>query len=501
MTPSIDAAPRSFAVSDKLVLTVILFKRHRGLQHVYSLNKRLKEKSVGNTGGVKRYDLVVIGTGDAGKIVAVAAAQAGWKVAIIEKKKVGGTCALWGCVPKKVLVTGAELADFNRRMAAAGLTTGSKVMSWSSLMRFKERLTGTYSENDERDLRQLGIHIYKGQASFVDRSAVRIGDLRLEGRYVHIATGARPRKLDIEGEEHLTTSDQFLYLESLPRRILFVGGGYISFELAHIAARCGSVAVILNRSSHVLKGFDPDLAKRLVEASAKAGITVTLNETLERIIKNKKGFTVIAHKGTETKEYSADLVVHGAGRVPDISDLDLDKAGIDEAPEGIKVNVTMQSISNERVYAAGDAVAGGIPVTPVAMREGEVVADNLVHGMKRQRPDYRYVPRILFSLPKLASVGLQEAEASMPDEEFDVKLKETSGWLHNERVQEKFAASKIIIEKATGKILGAHILDSHADDLINVVALAMQHGLTAKQIREVLYAYPSATSSIQYMMK
>ncbi len=456
---------------------------------------------MGNTGGVKRYDLVVIGTGDAGKIVAVAAAQAGWKVAIIEKKKVGGTCALWGCVPKKVLITGAELADFNRRMATAGVTAGSKVMSWSGLMRFKERLTGAYSEDDERDLQRLGIHIYKGQASFVDRSAVRIGDLRLEGRYVHIATGARPRKLNVEGEEHLTTSDQFLYLESLPRRVLFIGGGYISFELAHIAARCGSVAVILNRSSQVLKKFDPDLVNKLVEASARVGITVMLNETLERIIKNKKGFTVIARKVKETKEYSADMVVHGAGRVPDIGDLDLDKAGIDEAPEGIKVNVNMQCLSNERVYAAGDAAAGGIPVTPVAMREGEIVADNLVGGMKRQRPDYRYVPRILFSLPKLAAIGQLETEVSMPDKGFDVKVKETSGWLHNERVQEKFAASKIIIEKGAGKILGAHILDGHADDLINIVALAMQHGLTAKEIREVLYAYPSATSSIYHMVE
>jgi glutathione reductase (NADPH) len=458
-------------------------------------------ESVGNTGNIRRYDLIVIGTGDAGKIVAVAAARAGWRVAIIEKRKVGGTCALWGCVPKKVLVTGAELVDFNRRMATAGLTAGSRIMSWSSLMQFKERLTGTYSEDDERHLEKLGIHIYKGRAFFVGRSAVRTGELRLEGKYVHIATGARPRKLDIEGEEHVTTSDQFLYLERLPRRILFIGGGYISFELAHIAARCGSVVTILNRGSRVLKNFDPDLATRLVEASGKAGITVTLNESPERITRNRKGFTVIAHKGKEKKDYSADMVVHGAGRVPDIGDLELDTAGVEKGPEGIKVNVNMQSISNECVYAAGDAVAGGIPVTPIAMREGEIVADNLVHGMKRQRPDYRYAPRILFSLPQLAAVGLQEAEVSRPDKDVDVKLKDTSSWLHNERVQEKHAASKFIIENGTGKILGAHILDSHADDLINIVALAMQHGLTTKQITEVLYAYPSATSSIQYMVE
>lgn len=460
----------------------------------------LGRKPVVTAGGIRRYDLVVIGTGDAGKIVAVAAAKAGWSVAIIEKKRVGGTCALWGCVPKKVLLTGAELADFNRRMARAGLTAGSRVMSWSSLMRFKHRLTGTYSENDESHLRALGIHIYMGRASFIGPSVVKTADVMLEGRYLHIAAGARPTKLDIDGEEHLTTSDQFLYLERLPRRILFVGGGFISFELAHIAARCGSVAVILNRSGRILRRLDLDLTARLVEASEKVGIRVMLNETPMRIIKNRRGFAVITRKGKEEKEYSADMVVHGAGRVPDIGDLDLDKAGIESTLDGIKVNAFMQSISNGRVYAAGDAAAGGVPLTPIAMREGGIVADNLVRGMTRERPDYSCVPRVLFSLPKLAAVGLQEAEAPLPAEDLHVTFQETSGWLHNERVQEKFAASKVIVEKGTGKILGAHILDEHADDLINVFALAMQHGLTAKNLKEVLYAYPSATSSIQYMV-
>ena len=450
---------------------------------------------------VRRYDLVVIGTGDAGKVVATAAAREGWKVAIIEKNRVGGTCALWGCVPKKVLIAGAELADFNRRMAGAGLTAASTIVSWSELMRYKQQLTGTYSEDDEKELKELGIHIYRSEARFVDRSSVQAGGVRLEGRYVHIAAGARPRLLNIEGTNHLTTSAQFLYLEKLPRRILFIGGGYISFEFAHLAARCGSEAVIMHRRSQVLRKFDPDLVAKLVVASEKEGITMALNETPRKIIRNEKGFTVIADNEKGRKEYVADMVVHGAGRVPDIDDLNLEAAGIKRSPDGIMVNTHMQSISNDRVYAAGDVVAGGIPLTPVAMREGQIVADNLVRGMTQERPDYRYVPSVVFSLPKLASVGMQEAEAARQGRNFDIRSKETSHWLHNERVQEKFAGSKIIIEKGTGKILGAHILDSHADDLINIFALAMQYGLTANQISKGLYAYPCATSSIQYMVE
>ena len=450
---------------------------------------------------IRRYDLVVIGTGDAGKIVAVAAAQEGWKAAIIEKNKVGGTCALWGCVPKKVLITGAELADFNRRMHAAGLTDGSTGMSWTGLMSFKQRLTGAYSEDDEKHLKELGIDIYKSEARFVDRSAIQAGGTRLDSRYVHIAAGSRPRQLNIEGEEHITSSARFLYLEKLPRRILFIGGGYISFEFAHLAVRYGSEAVIIHKSSNVLRKFDPDLAAKLLEASEEAGIKVALNVTPRKIIKDKKKFTVFADHEMGSKEYSADMVVHGAGRVPDIDDLNLETAGIKRSADGIMVNEHMQSISNDRVYAAGDVVAGGIPLTPVAMREGEIVADNLVRRMNRKRPDYRYVPSVVFSLPKLASLGMQVSDASRQGRNFDIKSKDTSSWLHNERVQEKHAGSKILIDKDTGKILGAHILDSHADDLINIFALAMQHGLTVRQIKEVLYAYPSASSSIQYMVE
>jgi glutathione reductase (NADPH) len=460
-----------------------------------------KDKSVVTHDDIRRYDLVVIGTGDAGKIVAVAAAEAGWKVAIIEKNRVGGTCALWGCVPKKVLITGAELADVNRRMHAAGLTEGSTGMSWSGLMRFKQRLTGDYAEDDEKQLQELGIHMYRTEARFVDRSAIQAGGARLDSRYVHIAAGARPLQLNIEGEEHITSSARFLYLEKLPRRILFIGGGYISFEFAHLAVRYGSEAVIIHKSSNVLKKFDPDLAARLLEASEEAGIRVVRNVTPRTIIKHNNEFTVIADNEMGTKEYSADMVVHGAGRVPDIDDLNLETAGIQRSPDGIMVNAHMQSISNDRVYAAGDAVAGGIPLTPVAMREGEIVADNLVRGMNRKRPDYRYVPSVVFSLPKLASAGMHESDALRQGRNVDIRSKDTSSWLHNERVQEKYAGSKILIEKETGKILGAHILDGHADDLINIFALAMQHGITVRQIKEVLYAYPSASSSIQYMVE
>jgi glutathione reductase (NADPH) len=448
---------------------------------------------------IKEYDLIVLGTGDAGQAVALAAAKEKWKVAIIEKKAVGGTCALWGCVPKKVLISGEELVNFSQRMAEAGLSSKT-TPDWSELMAFKHRLTGSYSKDSRSNLQKHGVDIYEDTASFVGEAAIRVGEVILHGGNIHIATGARPRPLGIPGEEFMTTSSEFLYREELPQRLVLIGGGYISFEFAHLAARYGRSVTIIHRSAGVLKKFDPDLVALLVKASEERGITVATRQPLVRIEKTKDDLLVIVQADGDEKAYHADMVVHGAGRVPDIADLNLDAGGIEASQEGVVVNEYLQSISNPRVYAAGDAAAGGLPLTPVAMAEGKVVADNLIHASKRRRGDYRVVPSVVFTLPKIASVGLQEAEASRQGLQFDVKFRETADWLHNLRINEPFAGFKIILERDTGRILGAHLLDSHADDLINLFALAMQHNLTAADIKQVLYAYPTASSSVQYMV-
>jgi len=195
------------------------------------------------------------------------------------------------------------------------------------------------------------------------------------------------------------------------------------------------------------------------------------------------------------------MVIHGAGRVPDIFDLNLEAAGVAATQGGVIVNEYMQSISNPRIYAAGDAVAEGPPLTPVAIVEGKVAADNLIFGLRRLRADYRVVPSVVFTLPKLASVGLREEEVKKQGLKYDVKFRETTDWLHNQRINEHFAAFKIIIDSNNGRIMGAHLLDSHADDLINLFALAMQHNLTADDIKQVMYAYPTATSSVKHMVE
>src|SRR5919108_5242081 len=206
----------------------------------------------------KNFDLIVIGTGAAASTIAYKCRSAGWEVAIIDSRPFGGTCALRGCDPKKVLVGAAELMDWNNRMIGKAISSKGIQIDWPALMRFKRTFTDPVPKNREKGFSDAGIAVFHGWACFVNQTTIKVSGDMLIGRYVVIATGAKPAKLNISGEEYLTTSDQFLELERLPQRIAFVGGGYISFEFAHVSARAGAQAMILSRHAP-LGQFEQDL--------------------------------------------------------------------------------------------------------------------------------------------------------------------------------------------------------------------------------------------------
>ena len=354
----------------------------------------------------KNFELVVIGTGSAGSTVAHKCRKAGWDVAIIDSKPFGGTCALRGCDPKKVLIGAAELIDWTRRMEGKGISSKTTEIDWTALMQFKRTLTTPVPETREKGYAKAGIAMFHGRTSFIDRTTLKVGDDKLTGRFVHIAAGARPATLGIPGSEYLTTSDQFLELEQLPKKIVFVGGGYIAFEFAHIAARAGAEVQILHRGARPLEGFDPDLVNSLAQATRELGIELRLNTAVESIEKRVEQFVVNASMEQGNQTFEADMVVHSAGRVPDIDDMNLEKAGVERDSRGVLVNEYLQSVSNPAVYAAGDAAASGGPrLTPVAGMEGHVVASNLLKGNHRQ-PNHVGVPTVVFTLPPLSSVGI-----------------------------------------------------------------------------------------------
>lgn len=447
----------------------------------------------------KRFDLVVIGTGSAASAVAYPCRSAGWSVAVIDSRPFGGTCALRGCDPKKILVGAAELVDWHDRMQTKGVRSDGVGIDWPELIRFKRTFTEPVPQRREQSFAQAGITTFHGRARFVGASTVQVGQNVLEGRYVVIATGAKAIPLPISGVEHLTTSDQFLELNELPPRILFVGGGYISFEFAHVAVRAGAQVTILHRGVRPLGHFDPDLVDQLVQRTRDLGVTIPLHTAVTGLEPMASGLRVHASADGPIQTFETDLVVHGAGRVPDLDDLDLAAAGVRFTKRGVEVNEYLQTVSNAAVYAAGDAAAGGPPLTPVAGYEGEIVATNLLKGNHRMT-DYRAIPSVVFTVPPLAAVGLSEQGARDEGLRFRTHHETTSTWYSSRRLGERISGFKVLIEEGTDRILGAHLLGAHAEEVINIFALAIQFGLSANDLSSLKYAYPTHASDIWYML-
>jgi glutathione reductase (NADPH) len=438
-----------------------------------------------------KFDLLVIGSGTAGSTVASKCRAAGWSVAIIDSLPFGGTCALRGCDPKKVLVGTAELLDFSTRLQEKRTVTGKLTIDWPGLIRFKRSFTDPVPKAKESSFEKAGIKSFHGRAKFVDGNSLEVAGQRLTARFIVIAAGARPASLEIPGEEHLIDSTQFLELERLPRDIVFVGGGYIAMEFAHVAVRAGADVTILHRGTRVIEGFDPDLVSSLSGRTQELGISMHLGTTVEAIEKSGNRFVVHARRDGRKTAFSCDLAVHAAGRVPDIDDLDLESAQVEREKRGVKVNEYLQSVSNPAVYAGGDAAAtDGMPLTPVAGYDGKVIAANILNG-NHLKAEYDAIPTVVFAIPPMASVGMSEATAKKSGLRFRKNHAEIGGWYSSRRVAEKTAAFKVLIEDGSDRILGAHLLGPGAEETINLFALAMSRNIKAEELKGILFAYPT----------
>jgi len=381
-------------------------------------------------------------------------------------------------------------------MQGKGASAPVLAFAWPDMIRFKHAFTDPVPQSVEKSFADAGITTVHGRARFVDRTTLRVGDETLSGHHVVIATGARHASLRIPGEEHLTTSTGFLELGELPRRVVFVGGGYIAFEFSHVAARAGAQAHVLERGARPLERFDPDL----VQTTRDLGIDVQLNTTVTAIEKRGDELLVHARTGDQTQTWVAALVIHAAGRVPEIDDLDLETAGVARETAGVSVNAYLQSVTNPAVYAAGDAVASGsLPSTPVAGLQGGIVASNLLHGNTRT-PDYRGVPSVVFTTPPLARVGLDEDAARDQGLPYTMHHAETGGWYSSRRVALPHTGFKVLVEDATDLILGAHLLGLAAEEIINIFGLAIRTGLRATDLKDMVYAYPTSASDISAMV-
>lgn len=445
------------------------------------------------------FDLIVMGTGTAARVVATRCRTAGWRVAVMDCRPFGGTCALRGCDPKKVLVGGAAALDHARRMAGKGVAAEGLRIAWPELIAFKRGFTDPVPSRQEENYAGKGIAAFHGRARFTGRNSVEVAGAALEARHILIATGAKPAALGIPGEEHLITNEEFLALDTLPRRIVMVGGGYIAAEFSHIAARAGARVTVLQRGERMLAGFEPEPVGWLMEKFREVGIDVRLGTAVEGIEKAGNGYRVKASSQGQGMTIETDLVVHAAGRVPALDGLGMETAGVAVEDGRLRLNAFLQSVSNPAVYAAGDAAQMGPPLTPVSSHDGEVVAANLLEG-NRHRPDYRGVPSVAFTIPPIAAVGLGEAAARRQGLEFRVQTRKASDWFTARQAAETVHGFKVIVEEGTGRIIGAHLVGPHADEVINLFALAIRHGLTAEALKSAIFAYPTGASDVGYML-
>lgn len=443
---------------------------------------------------MKKFDLIVLGSGPTGGTVAMDCVKAGKSVAIVESRNFGGTCALRGCNPKKVLVHAAEVIDAAKRSDGRLCDAGSIKMNWSNLIAFKNTFVEGIPKSSREKFESAGISTFLGCPQFVGENQIRVDDEVLQGQQILIAVGARPADLKIPGQQYLTFSDQFLDLETLPRRVIFVGGGYISMEFAHVAIRAGSEVTVIQRGDRILKPFDPDITDQVEQHAQSIGIKLVKSAEVTSIEKNDAGSLIVGiDLGQSNQKIECDLVVHGAGRIPNLDDLSLDTGKVEFDPSaGIAVNEGLQSVSNRYVFAAGDCAATGQPaLTTTAQWEGDVVSRLLLDSKINDSLECGPVAKTVFTVPPIASVGLTESAAKDQSLDYRVEHKDLSESGTVGKVCHAFASSKILIDAQTDQIIGVHLFGPSASETINLFTIAMAGGMTASKLKSTLLAFPT----------
>jgi glutathione reductase (NADPH) len=282
--------------------------------------------------------------------------------------------------------------------------------------------------------------------------------------------------------------------------MLFIGGGYIAFEFAHVAARCGVEVTIVDVASKVLHNFDQDIVQHLMEATKALGIEIVTGAEVTEVVKNKEGYTVIAQQNGKSVRYKASLVINASGRIPAIQGLNLKKGNVKLSKNGVEVNEFLQSVSNPVVYASGDVTAtNGLPLTPMASREAKVVVTNILRG-NQEKPDYSVMPTVVFTIPPLATVGLTEKQAKKGKLNFRAKHESVPEWFSAKHRNAPQYAYKVLIENESEKILGAHLVGPNAGEMINLFALAIKTGCTVSQLKSIPFTFPTSGADINSMV-
>ena len=442
-------------------------------------------------------DLFVIGGGSGGVRAARIASGYGAKVMMAEEYRVGGTCVIRGCVPKKLMVYASRFAHDFEEAAGFGWSLGEASFDWSTLIRNKDReidrLEGIYRMN----LEKAGVEIVGSRAVIEDEHTVRLlkTGARIRARYILVAVGAHPTlEPVIPGGELGITSNEVFHLESLPERILIVGGGYIAVEFAGIFAGLGSRVTLLHRGDKLLRGFDEDLRDALGEAYAGRGINLALGKTVHRLDKTRDGIAATLSDGSTL---TVDQVLVATGRRPNTDGLGLERAGITVDEVGaIPVDAYSQTLIPS-VYAIGD-VTNRANLTPIAIREGHAFADT-VFGSRPTMVDHDLIPTAVFSTPEIGVIGCSEAVARSIYGDVDVYRTAFRPMRATLSGAADRVLMKLIVDKATDKVVGVHIMGHDAGEMIQLAGVAVTMGATKADFDRTVAVHPTAAEELVTM--
>ena len=442
------------------------------------------------------FDLFVIGAGSGGVRAARFAAGFGAKVAVAESRYLGGTCVNVGCVPKKLLVYGAHFAEDFEQASGFGWSLGEANFDWATLIANKDReihrLNGIYRNL----LVNSGVTLMEGHAKLTGPNEVEVNGQRHTAKHILIATGGWPQIPEIPGHEHAISSNEAFFLNTLPKRVLVVGGGYIAVEFAGIFHGLGAQTSLLYRGEMFLRGFDGAVRKHLHEELTKRGMDVQFNADIERIDKQPDGSLKATLK--DGRELVADCIFYATGRRPMLDNLGLENTGVKLDKRGfVEVDDLYQS-GEPSILAIGDVI-GRVQLTPVALAEGMAVARRLFKPEQYRPVDYQMIPTAVFSLPNIGTVGLSEeqaVEAGHKVQIFESSFRPMK--LTLTECQER-TLMKLVVDADTDKVLGCHMVGPEAGEIVQGLAIALKAGATKQHFDETIGVHPTAAEEFVTM--
>lgn len=437
------------------------------------------------------YDLFVIGAGSGGVRAARMSASYGAKVAIAEEYRVGGTCVIRGCVPKKLFVYASHFAEEFEQAAGFGWQVGASHFDWPTLIANKDaeinRLNGIYIRN----LEASGVEILNGRAVLKDAHTVLLDGREISAKYILVAVGATPFMPLIDGIEHAISSNEAFHIEALPRDIIVVGGGYIAVEFAGIFNGLGVNTTLVYRGEEILRGFDNEVREHLHAEMVKKGVNIKTESDIAAIRPQADGYQVSFNDGSQQ---TTGLVMYATGRVPKTQELGLEDAGVETGQRG-EILVDARSQTNiGNIYAVGD-VTERAQLTPVAIREGAAFAETVFND-NPQQVDHSLIPTAVFSQPPIGTIGMGEEEAQAAGLDFDVYATTFRAMKNTLSGSEEKTLMKLLVEKASDKIIGLHIVGPDSGEMIQAFGVAVTMGATKAQFDATIAVHPTAAEEL-----